>query len=233
MDAADAKKQIDQMVAFIKSEARSKADEIMVRAEEEFNILKQKEVEAQKQLIRKEYEKKSKQVEVEKRIAYSTEVNANRLRVLEHRDKKVALVKEDARKKLAKAISNGEKYKQLLQSLIVQGFVSLMEKDVTIKCRKEDETAVNSVVEAAVNEFKNSSELAVNVTVSKDYLPSGPEKVKQGAPSCLGGVVLSTKDGRIQCANTLDARLDIAYEQLLPDIKKNTFGASKSRQYLD
>ncbi len=40
-----------------------------------------------------------------------------------------------------------------------------------------------------------------------------------------GGVVLATKDKRIVCTNTLDARLDIVFNQRLPEIRELVFGA--------
>lgn len=64
--AQDAK--IKQMINFIESEAQEKANEIKVQANEEFAIEKQNLVEAAKKKIREEYEKKEKQVEVEKKM---------------------------------------------------------------------------------------------------------------------------------------------------------------------
>ncbi len=59
---------IKQMINFIESEAQEKANEIKVQANEEFAIEKQNLVEAAKKKIRSEYEKKEKQVEVEKKM---------------------------------------------------------------------------------------------------------------------------------------------------------------------
>jgi vacuolar-type H+-ATPase subunit E/Vma4 len=39
-----------------------------------------------------------------------------------------------------------------------------------------------------------------------------------------GGVLLRTPDGRIRCANTLDARLATAYAQTLPAVRAALFG---------
>ena len=57
-----------QMVQFIHQEAREKAAEIKLKTDEEFNIEKLRMVEAEKQKIRAEYERKEKQVEVTKRM---------------------------------------------------------------------------------------------------------------------------------------------------------------------
>lgn len=41
-----------------------------------------------------------------------------------------------------------------------------------------------------------------------------------------GGVTVTSADGRIECANTLDARVHIAYQANLPDIRAELFGAT-------
>lgn len=44
-------------------------------------------------------------------------------------------------------------------------------------------------------------------------------------------MVLSAQEGRILCSNTLDQRLHLAYEQLLPEIRKTLFGKSLTRKF--
>jgi len=61
-------KQIEQMVKFIRQEAVEKAREIHVKQEEEFNIEKLRMVESEKARIRQEYERKEKDIEVQKRM---------------------------------------------------------------------------------------------------------------------------------------------------------------------
>jgi len=68
MNDVEVVKQVDQMVRFIKQEAEEKANEIMVSAEEEFNIEKLQMIEAEKQKIKKDYERKESQVEVKKKM---------------------------------------------------------------------------------------------------------------------------------------------------------------------
>ena len=36
--------------------------------------------------------------------------------------------------------------------------------------------------------------------------------------------MLTNEDGLIVCKNTLDARLQLAYQQLLPDVRRELFG---------
>ncbi|RZC91271.1 hypothetical protein C5167_027334 [Papaver somniferum] len=106
MNDADVSKQIQQMVRFIRQEAEEKANEISVSAEEEFNIEKLQLVEAEKKKIRQEYERKEKQVEVRKKIEYSMQLNASRIKVLQAQDDLVSAMKDAAAKELLK-VSDG------------------------------------------------------------------------------------------------------------------------------
>jgi V-type H+-transporting ATPase subunit E len=59
---------IQQMIMFIQSEAREKANEINQQADEEASIEKLNLIESAKKKIRAEYEKKERQVEVDKKM---------------------------------------------------------------------------------------------------------------------------------------------------------------------
>ena len=57
------------------------------------------------------------------------------------------------------------------------------------------------------------------------FLPPSPDQVASpDLPSCCGGIVALNGNGTISCANTLDARLDIAFEEQLPVIREKIFG---------
>ena len=43
-----------------------------------------------------------------------------------------------------------------------------------------------------------------------------------------GGVVLASRDGKIVCENTLDARLDVVFRKKLPEVKKKLHSSSYS-----
>merc|ERR1712226_249472 len=81
---ADVQKQIKHMMAFIEQEANEKAEEIDAKAEEEFNIEKGRLVQQQRLKIMEYYERKEKQVELQKKIQSSNLLNQARLRVLRH-----------------------------------------------------------------------------------------------------------------------------------------------------
>ncbi|KAI3669811.1 hypothetical protein L6452_41231 [Arctium lappa] len=214
MNDADVSKQIQQMVAFIRQEAEEKANEISVSAEEEFNIHKMQMVDTDKKKIKQEYERKTKQVEVKKKIQYSMQLNASRIKVLQAQDDVVVAMKESARKELLNVSSNRRTYKDLVHSLIVQGLLRLREPSVVLRCREIDV----SLVEGALEEAKKAYVAKAKVSTPKieidrkEYLPA--------PPSCSGGIVLASQDGKIVFENTLDARLDVIYRNKLPTIRK-------------
>lgn len=217
------------MVRFIRQEAEEKANEIAVSAEEEFNIEKLQLVEAEKKKIRQEYEKKEKQVEVRKKIEYSMQLNASRIKVLQAQDDIVGNMKEEASKELLHVSHDHHVYSKLLKDLIVQCLLRLKEPSVLLRCRKEDVHLVESVLDEAKDEYAekvnvHQPEIIVDHHV---HLPPGRHHHifhhNSHGPFCAGGVVLASRDGKIVCENTLDARLDVVFRKKLPEIRKWLF----------
>lgn len=218
MNDAQVKQQIQQMVSFIRQEANDKANEIRVKAEEDFNIRKLSAVEAAREKIRAEYEKKIKQIDVNRKIAKSTEQNAARLDILKSRDGILQETYDEAAKQLAEiSSSDSDTYEKILHSLILQGLVVLADNDVVVRCRRCDIETIDDMLPAVTEEYVSSTNSPVTVVLDRDtYL----------ADSCSGGVVLLSQGGTIVVENTFESRLEIAYQQNLPKIRKIMFGDS-------
>ncbi|XP_076898051.1 V-type proton ATPase subunit E-like [Bidens hawaiensis] len=224
MNDADVSKQIQQMARFIRQEADEKANEISVSAEEEFNIEKLQIVEAEKKKIRQEYDRKQKQVEVRKKIEYSMQLNASRIKVLQAQDDLVSAMREAASKDLLNVSHHGfqhhHNYEGLLKSLIVQGLLRLKEPSVLLRCRKEDVHKVHAVLHAAKAEYAERTHVhEPEIIVDSIHLPPAPSHHDPHALSCSGGVVLASRDGKIVFENTLDARLDVVFRGKLPEAR--------------
>ncbi|CAK8579296.1 unnamed protein product [Lathyrus sativus] len=236
MNDEDVSRQIHQMVRFIQQEAQEKATEISASAEEEFNIEKLQLVEAEKKKIRQEYERKERQVEIRKKIEYSMQLNASRIKVLQAQDDIVSSMKEVAAKELLNVSHHHlvedilhvghHEYKNLLKDLIVQSLLRLKEPSVLLRCRKHDVHMVEHVLEAAAEEYaEKAGVIPPEIVVDHDvYLPPAPKHHHTHDPYCSGGVVLASRDGKIVCENTLDARLDVVFRKKLPEIRKQLFG---------
>ncbi|XP_066381390.1 V-type proton ATPase subunit E-like isoform X1 [Miscanthus floridulus] len=240
MNDADVGKQVQQMVRFILQEADEKASEITVAAEEEFSIEKLQLVESEKRRVRQEYERKEKQVDVRRKIEYSTELNAARIKLLQAQDDVVTGVKESAGDALLRVTKDANAYKRVLKGLIVQrrcdgsdqSLLRLREPALVLRCRETDRSLVEAVLEVAKKEYAEKAKVNLPKVIidGKFYLP--PQRSSRDdahGPSCSGGVVLASQDGKIVCDNTLDARLSVSFRQKLPEIRKKLFSHQVSQ----
>ncbi|KAL8103130.1 V-type proton ATPase subunit E-like [Apium graveolens] len=231
MNDVDVSRQIQQMVRFIRQEAEEKANEISVSAEEEFNIEKLQIVEAEKKKIRQEYERKEKQVDVRKKIEYSMQLNASRIKVLQAQDDLVNAMKEAASQELLKVSHHDSHhhhlhlhhdYQGLMKALVVQCLLRLKEPAVLLRCRKDDIKMLESVLDSAKEEYAKKAKVhQPEIIVDDVHLPPSPST---HGPSCSGGIVMASRDGKIVIENTLDARLDVLFRSKLPEIRKHLFG---------
>ena len=159
-----------------------------------------------------------------------------RMKVLTEADAVCNSLKDEAKAKMAD-VSQGAGYKDLLSDLIVEALIRLNEPSITLVCRQQDLGTVQAVAKPAADKFVAAAKASglehmaacakgCNVSVSTDnFLPAGPEKVASpDLPSCLGGIVALNGNNTISCSNTLDARLDIAFEEQLPVIRAKLFG---------
>ncbi|KAM7265548.1 hypothetical protein ACFE04_003231 [Oxalis oulophora] len=222
MNDTDVSKQIQQMVRFIRQEAEEKANEISVSAEEEFQIEKLQLFEADKKKIKQDYERKTKQVDVKKKIEYSMQLNASRIKVLQAQDDVVNSMKESAANELLQLSNDKKLYQKLLKSLIFQSLMRLKEQAVILRCRQMDRKLVEGVLEEAKKEYADKAKVQTpKVTIDTNvYLPPPRSNPDSHDRFCSGGVVMASQDGKIVIENTLDARLDVAFRQKLPEIRK-------------
>ncbi|KAH7823273.1 putative V-type proton ATPase subunit E [Monocercomonoides exilis] len=215
-------KSIDQMKSFIIQEANEKAEEITANAEEDYYTEKNSLLESEKERIRKEYARKQSQISVKRRIEISNRTNTILLDIQKQRNEMLESLLEKAKLSSAEQSKNTDKYKRLLVNLISQGLTELLEAHVSILCRKEDIALVKESIPEAIKKAEESiapKKMEFHVIVDEsESLPSGPDQSKS-SQFCAGGVILTCHDGRIRLNNTLEARLKIAYENLLPKMK--------------
>ncbi|KAI8882959.1 ATP synthase subunit [Backusella circina FSU 941] len=198
-------------------------NEMKKMADEEFNIEKAKIVRQESLNIEGVFERKIKQAEVQKRIAQSNHINKARLRILQERQQVLDDLFETTDSRIHEVSKNRDQYSTLIQGLVLQGAYSLMDKEMTIKCRKQDVDVVNSVLEAVVDQYEGGLKSRPTFTVSDDYLPK----------SSAGGVIMTGLNGKITVDNTLGARLEIAKEEMLPQIRVALFDHSPSRKFFN
>ncbi|CAG9465109.1 unnamed protein product [Pedinophyceae sp. YPF-701] len=227
LDSGEVERQLAHMIRFIKQEAEEKANELQFEAEEEFNISKLQLVEAEKARIRKEYARKQHQLEAKKKVEASQQLNAVRLQMLQAKHALVQSTASEARNQLVALTRRQADYKTLLTRLIAQAMTHMEEKSVKVRCREVDQGLVQAVIENARAEYKKAvgKEAPAATLDTAKFLPPPPTgKEEEGAKTCLGGVAVTSEDGRIVCSNTLDHRLEIVLQQNLPNVRSALFG---------
>lgn len=221
---ADVQKQIKHMMAFIEQEANEKVEEIDAKAEEEFNIEKGRLVQTQRLKIMEYYEKKEKQIEQHKKIQRSNMMNQARLKVLKARDDMITDLLNEARRRLADISKDPAKYSSLLEGLVLQGFYRLLEPKVTIRCRSQDVELVQAAVNKNIPIYKEAVKSNITVKVDKErFLPA----------QICGGIEMYNENGKIKVSNTLESRLELIAQQMMPEVRMNLFGANPNRKFLD
>jgi len=221
---ADVQKQIKHMMAFIEQEANEKAEEIDAKAEEEFNIEKGRLVQQQRLKIMEYYDRKEKQVELQKKIQSSNMLNQSRLRVLKSREDHIHNVLDDARARLSLVTKDRSRYQKLMQDLITQGLCQLLEPVVSVRVREQDIPIAEDAIPGAASEYQRLSGKEVTIKVDRDNCLQS---------TICGGVVLIVHKGRIKVVNTLESRLELLAHQMLPEVRIALFGRNPNRKFTD
>ncbi|CAL8323788.1 V-type proton ATPase subunit E 1a [Gadus morhua] len=221
---ADVQKQIKHMMAFIEQEANEKAEEIDAKAEEEFNIEKGRLVQTQRVKIMEFYEKKEKQIEQHKKIQMSNLLNQSRLKVLKARDDMIVDLLNEARQRLGDISQDPARYSALLEGLILQGFYQLLEPKVTVRCRQQDVEMVQAAIDKDIIVYKDTVKSNIVVRIDQNRFL---------ASDICGGVEVYNDNGKIKVANTLESRLDLMAQQMMPEVRKSLFGPNPNRKFLD
>jgi len=209
-----------KMIDFIKQEAMEKAREIKVKADEEFAIEKAKLVKQEQHNIDAQYEKKRKGAEVAQKIAQSTQTNKARLKLLQRREEHAQDLFNTAREAIVEIPKDEGRYTQLLEGIVLQGFLQMLEGDVTISGRKKDLPVVEKAVEGAKKQYKEISGRDVNVKVDGSL-----------SDNISGGVKIMSANRRITIDNTLDERLQLLEGRMLPEIRYDLFGPNENRKF--
>jgi V-type H+-transporting ATPase subunit E len=166
--------ELKKMTAFIRQEALEKAQEIRIKADEEFAIEKSKLVRQETASIDTSYEKKFKQAGMSQTITRSKVANNTRLKVLSGRQELLDDLFDQARGKLGAFTKDKAKYQAILKGLILQGAYALAEAKIQVKARKADYEVVKKAIVDAEKEYKEAMGKGTTIEIDeKSPLPDG------------------------------------------------------------
>ena len=226
-------KQINQMCKFILQEAKEKANEISIKTNHDFNKEKQLKVLNAKKKIDSQFAAKMERLDSDRKVERSKAIGAARRKKGVCAHDLVQQVKVDTLEHLKKQLeAKPSDYENLLKHLLVEGLTKLNETTVTVECLSRDSATVTKLLPAALEEYKGKvkelyaqdagkyeSQLATaqKCTATVDSSRSLSEK------ACIGGLKCVGLNGRIVCDNTLNTRLNLAAEALLPTMRNTLF----------
>ncbi len=99
----------------------------------------------------------------------------------------------------------------------------MLEENVEVKCLNKDVTVVKELAAQVQREFNETSSIQTKITVNERQFLNDSD---------IGGIYVTSNNGRIVCNNTLAARLEYSVQKLLPDIRFLLFeqGGSAGRK---
>uniref|UniRef100_A0A7E4ZVB8 V-type proton ATPase subunit E n=1 Tax=Panagrellus redivivus TaxID=6233 RepID=A0A7E4ZVB8_PANRE len=211
------------MMRHIAAEAADKADEIDLRATEELKIEKRRIFEEQKAKINDYYTRKRAQVDTAHKVFTSNRHNESRIAALKSRDKLLQEVLNEAREDLNIISSDKNRYPHILKGLILQGVLQMLEPKLILRCRKEDVELINSLLESVQSEQEKLCGFISKFEIDDTFL----------ADKIAGGVELYAKGGKISVSSTLESRMGLIAQQIVPQIRTALFGPNENRAFFD
>lgn len=233
MDDLEAKRCHEALLKYINRTGEDKERAITRASQDEFNKLRSEYIASEQERIINDIRVRLEQDKIKLKIQRSATENNARIQKMRTVNGLIEKLFHDAKVKMvAKQQSDPAKYKELIKNLIVQGLIKLMEGEVHIRCRKSDLKIVQEVQQQAADEYKALMKSEVKFFKDKDVpIKLVIETTKflaeyddtEGAESCMGGIVLHARKGRIVCSNTLDERLQLVVQEAIPEIRSMLF----------
>lgn len=99
-----------------------------------------------------------------------------------------------------------------------------METNVLLIVRKNDVFIVKGLIDNVVKEYKDICKKDITLTLdTENFL----------APEICGGVEFLAQKNTIKISNTLESRLELISQKLLPAIRNAIYGNNPNRKFFD
>ena len=234
-----------ELKRMMRQEAHEKAFEIQVMSQRLYEKEKDKIVQAGLLSKNEDFQKKLQKLTQDLNIARSKSVNETRLEKMKARNECIDKIRGETRDKLIAQFVNASNstYRKCIKNLIIQvrinplkislsqGMIKLLEKELLLKCKRDDLQLIRELIPECEHEFEEIMAREVNqnegdevkVEYKTKLILVDTEFLNADASGKCGGVVLTSLDKRIVCDNTLESRLNLCFEELLPQIRKTLF----------
>jgi V-type H+-transporting ATPase subunit E len=235
MDTAEAATILSSMVQFIRTHGNERVHTINKQASDEFTVQKEQYIAEEKERITSEIRERLRKDEINLKIERSKQENVLRIEKMRTINELILKLFKDTRFRIFQLQKQEARmYADLIKNLIVQGLIKLMEPEVHIRCRRSDLKVVQGAIVSAIDEYQQlmkaevkslrGKTIPINIIVDEvKFLPEFNERSDNPTDSCLGGIVMHARKGRIVCSNTLDERLTLIQQEAIPQIRNQLF----------
>lgn len=100
----------------------------------------------------------------------------------------------------------------------------MLEKNVILRVREVDVNVVEDLLSEVADEYKAVSKKEVNLKLdTENYL----------SPQTCGGIELLAQKNKIKICNTLESRLELIAQQLVPAVRTALYGSNPNRKFAE
>ncbi|XP_035765811.1 V-type proton ATPase subunit E-like [Neolamprologus brichardi] len=141
----------------------------------------------------------------------------------------MAFIEQEANEKVEEIDAKAEEEFNIEKGRLVQTQrLKIMEYYEKKEKQIEQHKKISAVPLAAVNKnipiYKEAVKSNITVKIDKErFLPA----------QICGGIEMYNENGKIKVSNTLESRLELIAQQMMPEVRMNLFGANPNRKFLD
>uniref|UniRef100_A0A3B4ZK67 V-type proton ATPase subunit E 1-like n=1 Tax=Stegastes partitus TaxID=144197 RepID=A0A3B4ZK67_9TELE len=151
-------------------------------------------------------------------------VQTQRVKIMEHYEKKEKQIEQHKKIQMSNLMNQARLKVLKARDDMITGFYQLLEPKVTVRCRQQDVEIVQAAVDKNIPIYREAVKSNIAVRIDQErFLPS----------EICGGVEVYNDNGKIKVSNTLESRLELMAQQMMPEIRVNLFGANPNRKFTD
>ncbi|ETE70149.1 V-type proton ATPase subunit E 1 [Ophiophagus hannah] len=188
----------------------------------------QKQIKHMMAFIEQEANEKAEEIDAKAEEEFNIEkgrlVQTQRLKIMEYYEKKEKQIEQQKKIQMSNLMNQARLKVLKARDDLIAGLYQLLEPRMTIRCRKQDLPLVKNAVQKSIPMYKTATKKEVDVQIDQDnFLPE----------DIAGGVEIYNSDSKIKVSNTLESRLDLIAQQMMPEIRTALFGANSNRKFMD
>uniref|UniRef100_A0A3B5MFA1 ATPase H+ transporting V1 subunit E1b n=1 Tax=Xiphophorus couchianus TaxID=32473 RepID=A0A3B5MFA1_9TELE len=188
----------------------------------------QKQIKHMMAFIEQEANEKAEEIDAKAEEEFNIEkgrlVQTQRLKIMEYYEKKEKQIEQQKKIQMSNLMNQARLKVLKARDDMISGFYQLLEPKVTIRCRKQDIQLVQASIQKNITIYKAAVKNNLEVRIDQDNFLS---------PDVSGGIEIYNGNGKIKVSNTLESRLDLMAQQMMPEIRVAVFGANPNRKFLD